>query len=72
MLVAGGGGGESESICCTQRICKFLVSKSQCFRNKIVTLFESIHRFNYMYMYVLLLDQCCRSAKHVLYLGGAG
>ena len=51
MLVAGGGGGESESICCTQRICKFLVSKSQCFRNKTVTLFESIHRFNYMYMY---------------------
>ena len=58
-----------------QWICKFLVSKSQCFRNKIVTLFESIHRFNYMYMYclhVLLLDQCCRSAKHVLYFGGTG
>jgi hypothetical protein len=52
VLVAGVG--ESESICCTpsycsfeQWICKFLVSKSQCFRNKIVNLFESIYRFNY-------------------------
>ena len=48
MLVAGVG--ESESICCTpsycsfeQWICKFLVSKSQCFRNKIVNLFVQVY-----------------------------